>query len=108
MFLIPPYKYPTPQQAKKMTNNARNKEPNNARDNDPDLRQDKEAMKTINTGVIRILKQEIMSDFNDEVWDNLALEWEIIYKTIFTDDGWNFVTEVTDTFDVENYYDYDG
>ena len=87
-----------------MTNNARNNEPNNACDNNADLRQTKEAMETINTCMIRILKQDIISDFDEEVWDDLSTELEVIGETIFTDDGWNFVTEVTDTFDVS--YDY--
>ena len=87
MILIPPYKHPTLQQAKKKTNNARNNELNNARNNDTDLRQVKKAMKTINTCMIRILKQEIMSDFDNEVWDDLTLEWEVIGEKIFTGDG---------------------
>ena len=73
-----------------MTNNARNNKSDNPCNNNPDLRQAKEAINTINTCVIHILKQDIMSYFDDEVWDDLSLKCEVIGETIFTDDGWNF------------------
>ena len=46
--------------------------------------------------------------FYQKVWEDLNLEWECVGEKIFTDYVWYYVMGGTDTFDVKDYYKYDG
>ena len=98
MFLILPYKHPIPQQAEKMTGNARNDDSNMR--NEVAL-EDKETMKFISRGVVRLLSSDIMVDFDQAIWGNLTTNWEDIGETIFTGLSWNHIKGNEETFEVD-------
>ena len=83
----------------------------NAQNDDSDLHNETtmtvdEVINIIVKMAIDISEKDLMIFFVQETWNDSSTKWEVVGETIFTDVGWDYITDITDIFEME--YDYDG